>query len=201
VSERSVGSRVATAGDAETVTRIITASFKFDPVWSWVFPESAHQVERMAMWWRFLIDAALRTPWVWLTAGNEAASIWIPPGATELTEEEEARAPELLAELIGDRTETVLRGLGRFGEAHPHHEPHYYLSLLGTDPRHRGGGFGMGLLAENLAHIDAEHTAAYLESSNPANNARYERAGFARYGEFSVFDGGPVVTTMWRNAR
>jgi predicted GNAT family acetyltransferase len=58
----------------------------------------------------------------------------------------------------------------------------------------------MRLLAENLALIDEEHHAAYLESSNPANNGRYARVGFERVGEFTYPDG-PVVTTMWRPAR
>ena len=37
----------------------------------------------------------------------------------------------------------------------------------------------MGLLAENLQRIDAEGAPAFLESSNPANDHRYERLGFA----------------------
>ena len=38
------------------------------------------------------------------------------------------------------------------------------------------------LLAENLALIDAESMPAYLESSNPENDRRYERLGFAKVG-------------------
>jgi hypothetical protein len=57
------------------------------------------------------------------------------------------------------------------------------------------------LLTANLALIDKEHAPAYLESSNPANEARYERLGFARFGQFAVIDGGPVITTMWREVR
>jgi GNAT superfamily N-acetyltransferase len=40
------------------------------------------------------------------------------------------------------------------------HEPHYYLSLLGTRDEHRGRGLGMALLKENLARIDAERMPA-----------------------------------------
>ena len=47
----------------------------------------------------------------------------------------------------------------------------------------------------------AEHAPAYLESSNPANNARYEGVGFEVVGEFSAPNNGPVVTTIWRTAR
>jgi predicted GNAT family acetyltransferase len=56
----------------------------------------------------------------------------------------------------------------------------------------------MRLLAENLARIDAEGMPAYLESSNPVNDRRYEGVGFERVGEFSTPDGAHTVTTMWR---
>ena len=91
--------------------------------------------------------------------------------------------------------------LARFDAAHPREEAHYYLSLLGTHPRHRGRGIGMWLLAHDLEFVDAEHRPAYLESSNPANNDRYGRLGFEPVGAFSYPGGGPVVTTMWRPAR
>jgi len=90
--------------------------------------------------------------------------------------------------------------LARFEEAQPRTEPHFYLSLLGTHDDHRGKGIGMALLEENLARIDAEHMPAYLESTNPANLARYGRVGFVPIGEFSA-PGGPTATTMWRDAR
>ena len=56
----------------------------------------------------------------------------------------------------------------------------------------------MGLLAANLTRIDAESMPAYLESSNPANDARYERLGFEPRTKFSTPDGRHTVTTMWR---
>jgi len=39
---------------------------------------------------------------------------------------------------------------------------------------------------------------AYLESSNPANNPRYERIGFRWTGEFNTPDGKRTVAAMWR---
>jgi hypothetical protein len=42
---------------------------------------------------------------------------------------------------------------------------------------------------------------AYLESTNPANLRRYEGVGFAASGTFELPDGGPTVTTMWREPR
>jgi hypothetical protein len=58
----------------------------------------------------------------------------------------------------------------------------------------------MGLLRKTLARIDALGAPAYLESSNPANNERYESVGFQRRDEFTLPADGPLVTTMWRPA-
>ncbi len=54
----------------------------------------------------------------------------------------------------------------------------------------------MRLLARVLEQVDAEHAAAYLESTNPAKDRRYAAVGFERHGEFRYPGGGPVVTTM-----
>ena len=88
--------------------------------------------------------------------------------------------------------------LNRFEASHPSDEPHYYLSLLGTRPERRGEGLGVALLADNLRRTDAEGMPAFLESSNPANNVRYERLGFRQVGEFTTPDGARTVATMWR---
>ena len=189
--------RIATGLDLDGVSTTLWAAFHGDPLWSWAFPDR----DDLKVWWRFLINSALRYPWVWITSGCAAASVWIPPGASELTEQEEARVEPMLEDLLGTRSGEAIELLERFDASHPRGEPHYYLSLLGTHPDHRGRGLGMGLLAENLARIDEEGMAAYLESSNPDNVARYESVGFRRVGEFSTPDGSHTVATMWREAR
>jgi hypothetical protein len=59
----------------------------------------------------------------------------------------------------------------------------------------------MGLLAANLAQIDEQGFPVYLESSNRANDHRYERLGFVHVGEFAAPRGGPTVAGMWRAGR
>jgi L-amino acid N-acyltransferase YncA len=56
------------------------------------------------------------------------------------------------------------------------------------------------LLGENLRLIDAAGMPAYLEASNPANVALYERHGFEVRGSFKLPVAGPEVFTMWRDA-
>ena len=197
-----IAARVAsTDADLDLVTETISLAFDEDPTWGWAFPDAGRRQAQYAVWWRVLIAGAMRYPWVLLTERCEAAAVWIPPGGTELSEEDEGEIEPLLRELVGPRTGEVLELLERFDAAQPRDEPHYYLSLLGTHPVHAGRGLGMALLAENLQRIDEEGMPAYLESSNPANNHRYERHGFAKIGEFYPPSSAIPVTAMWRDAR
>jgi GNAT superfamily N-acetyltransferase len=185
---------VAIRADLEAVTRTLWLAFRDDPLWRWAFPDHA----QLEPWWRLLIGSAFRYPWVWVAGDYSTAAVWIPPDGSELTDEEEERVEPLVEELAGDRAPAVMQLIERFADSHPQERPHYYLSLLGTHPDSRGQGLGMALLRDNLDRIDAEGMPAYLESSNPANDERYERLGFTAVGEFSTPDGTHSVTTMWR---
>jgi GNAT superfamily N-acetyltransferase len=190
-------SRVATASDVPAVTATLTAAFAGDPLWRWAFPD----LDDLEAMWRLCITSALRYPWLRMLDDATAAALWIPPGGTELTEQEEADLEPMLRGRIGDRAKAVLELIARFEQTHPSDRPHYYLSLLGTHPDHRGKGLGMALLRENLDLIDAEGLPAYLESSNPANDTRYEGVGFRKVGAFTTPDGARTVATMWREPR
>jgi GNAT superfamily N-acetyltransferase len=193
--------RRAEPGDGPTVAAIITLAFASDPLWSRALARPDGATAHQALFWKLYVDGALRYPWVWLTEGGEATSTWIPPGGSELSADQEQALIGLADEYLESGREDFDELLARFEAAHPHGEPHYYLTLLATHPDHRGKGIGMALLEHNLDLIDAEGMAAYLESSNPANNDRYAAVGFEVVGEFAYPGGGPVVTTMWRAAR
>jgi hypothetical protein len=92
-------------------------------------------------------------------------------------DEEEARVEPLLRELVGSHADDVLTLLDRFDSNHPLQRPHYFL---------------------NLASIHELGMPAYLESSNRANDHRYERVGFTQVGEFEAPGGEPTVGCMWR---
>jgi GNAT superfamily N-acetyltransferase len=193
-----IAARRATPADTDVVTSIIELAFANDPLWNRAL--RTLPVGQRQPFWRLFTEGAIRHQWTWLLNDDAATSLWVPPGATEMTPDEEARMEDLASGLGAD--EDNFREMGRrFDAAHPRTEPHYYLSLLGTHPDHRGQGLGMRLVAHDLALIDEEHRAAYLESSNPANNRRYATVGFEPVGEFFYPGDGPVVTTMWRKAR
>lgn len=194
-----VEARVARADDLEALAETMARAFCSDPVWGWAFADPARKLEQQRVVWGFALRSALDHGWVWMMTGGTAAALWIPPGKPELRREDEERFQPLLEDLLGDGAPRIIDTFERFDRARPT-EPHYYLSLLATHPDHRGKGIGMGLLAENLALIDEEGAAAYLESTNPANHARYENVGFAKFDEFELGEDGPPVTQMWRDA-
>ena len=192
--------RIAGPDDLGIVTTIIERSFAEDPVWGPAYARAASPSVRTSIW-RSYLTPYLRFPCTWLSPGYESASAWIPPDEDEMTDEQWSGFSALLQTSLGPDAEPVLALFERFEASHPRHEPHYYLSLLGTHPDHRGAGHGMRLLADNLAQIDAETMPAYLESTNPGNDARYGRLGFEAIGSFEGFVPGSRITTMWRPAR
>ena len=194
----NAGARVAAPGDATTVTEILVRAFNKCPTWGWAFPDPQARAAQHRALWGLFVEGAMRFPWVWLGAGGVTTSVWIPPGESEMSDEQLDRLEPMLKQLLGTGASRVLATLDAFDAAHPHDEPHFYLSLLGTDPAQYGHGYGLGLLAENLRAVDAQGMPAYLESSNPANVPLYQRYGFRQVGSFDLPYGGPTVPTMWR---
>ncbi len=195
------GARVAGPSDLDRVVEIMVGAFYDDPVWSWAFPDPDLRRAQHRRFWRLYVEGAARYPSVWLNADETAAAVWIPPRGTDLSPAQEARVEPLLVELLGPEDAPRVIGAGdAFERAHPHEVEHYYLSLLGTDPAHRGKGVGLALLKQTLTRADEDDVPAYLEASNPANVALYERYGFRPRSTFTL-PGGPEVTTMWREAR
>jgi ribosomal protein S18 acetylase RimI-like enzyme len=183
------------------VIEILADSFYCDPTWSWAFPDPGRRRTQLTRWWGlYLRGARVNKDTVWVSENLEAASVWFAPGAHEFTPEQEALVEPLFVELVGtEQAGRIMALMGGFEEMRPKTQPHYYLSFLGTHTDHRGHGIGFSLLADNLAWVDTMNMPAYLEASNPANVALYQRYGFERVGEFTVPDG-PTLITMWRPA-
>lgn len=192
-------SRSATRHDVGTVTETITLAFLHDPVWSVALARPDGSTSHHAAFWELFVEGSLRYSTVYMTDDASAVSVWIPPGGTDLSDAQEAALKDLVGTALEPAAARSMVELWRrFAANHPRDEPHAYLSLLATHPDHRGQGIGQRLLAEDLARFDANGMPAYLESTNPGNDHRYERAGFERIGGFrAVLDDAPI-STMWR---
>jgi GNAT superfamily N-acetyltransferase len=191
--------RLATPADIDRVTETIAHAFEQDPVWSVALARSDGRVDHQRPYWRFFVAAAVDQRGVWMLDEAAAVSVWIPPGGVELPPEGLEELGRFNVEHLGpERSQQLDELFERFEASHPATEPHAYLSLLATHPDHRGHGIGQGLLAANLVRWDELGVPTYLESTNPANDHRYERAGFRRVGGFTAVRDGAPITTMWR---
>ena len=119
-----VGPRIATADDRDDVVSILTGAFHTDPTWSWAFPDASLRAAQFTRLWGLLVDGALRYPWVWLTPGDTATSVWIPPDGTDLSDEQEALVEPMVVELLGADAPRVIETMAMFDEAHPRAVPH-----------------------------------------------------------------------------
>ena len=193
--------RVAGTADVDRATETITLAFADDPVWSVALARSDGSTGHLAGYWRIFVAAAQAQGGVWLLDGGAAVSVWIPPDGVELDPASTAAFEALIGQAFSPAEVADLLALfERFEANHPRLEPHAYLSLLATHPDHRGKGIGQALLAENLRGWDEAGVPAYLESTNPANDHRYERAGFRAIGGFRAIRDDAPITTMWRMA-
>jgi GNAT superfamily N-acetyltransferase len=115
-----------------------------------------------------------------------------------VTGPQESALEDLLRRRLGDRqADQILRAFDLFESVTPG-EPHYYLSLLGTDPAHAGHGHGQRLLSHNLTLIDAEGASAYLECADDLVGF-YAKFGFRQINSIVLPDG-PRSNGMWRAA-
>lgn len=198
----TVDGRIAGPDDIDAMARTVALAFEADPVWGPAMDADRTTVGERTSLWRILVKGAVRNRWSSIVGDGAAASIWIPPGKPELDDDEEMALADALETVLGAAKAAAFQELvGRFEAHHRPGPPHAYLSLLATHPEHRGKGIGMRLLAEDIRRLDELHLPAWLESTNPANDARYGSVGFEPYGSFRTIDDQRLITTMWRPAR
>jgi GNAT superfamily N-acetyltransferase len=194
-------SRPISAAEVDAAARCITLAFAADPVWEPALRRADGSTSHHLPYWRLFIEGAMRYGTVRTSPGGEAVSVWLPPGGTELSEEQGRHLEELLGLALDPAGIAEIHELyARFEASRAALPDHYYLSLLATDPAHRGRGVGQALLAADLAVWDAGRMPSYLESTNPGNDHRYARAGFRTVGGFRAVRDDAWISAMWRDA-
>ncbi|MFI0408649.1 GNAT family N-acetyltransferase [Actinomadura sp. 3N508] len=194
--------RDAATPDAAEIAALLGRAFDDDPLWSWLVPDEASRVRRLAGVFEIMLRRVHLphggTELAGRDARTEAAALWNPPGHWHVPFRVQAAQTLPLLRVLGARTPVSLRTLGAIEKHHPR-EPHWYLAVLGTDPPAQGNGLGSALLRSRLDRCDAEGMPAYLESSKERNLPYYERFGFKVTRELALpGKGAPSIWLMWR---
>jgi GNAT superfamily N-acetyltransferase len=162
------------AAHRQVAVASLTLAFSADPVMRWGWPEP----ERYLSYWPRIADTLGRGAFDHATAygleGCVAVALWLPPGAAPDREAITRLMRESIDEETYDDTMRLFEQMDRF---HPD-VPHWYLSLIGVDPRAQGRGLGTRLLRPVLDACDSEHLPAYLKATSPRSRDLYGRHGF-----------------------
>lgn len=191
--------RLAHAGDARALSLVLARAFRDDPVHRWILPGEFDWALASDAFFAMVMRDLMRHETVFTTGACAGAALWIPPYPRPATVRERLAIAVRWYAALGRRASAIGVQLTRIERAHPR-TPHWYLAVLGIDPRHQRRGLGSALLAPILARCDADRVPAYLESSKRSNVPFYERHGFRMLGELAI-TGGPVIWRMQREAR
>ncbi|MGH9971659.1 MAG: GNAT family N-acetyltransferase [Pyrinomonadaceae bacterium] len=170
-------SQVEAAGAA------MARAFFDDHIMAYMFPDEDER-RRLAPWhFSAFIRYGHLFGEVYTTSGNpDGTAVWFRPGESELTTErlKQAgldKAPDVLGAAAWSRFNTVCDYVERL---HPKEapEPHWYLPLLGVDPRRQGQGAGSALLKVILDRADKDRLPAYLWTAKARNVPFYQQHGF-----------------------
>ncbi len=173
-----------------------------DPLFGYFARDHTHHHRFAPHMLRPVIEDAQRHGEVWVartTRGVAGSASWIAPGDMPRSKGRDLRiaAGALGAFAWGRNRANALRLLGAVDKRHPR-EPHWYLALLGVDPRFQRQGVGHALVEPVLERCDAEGQPAYLETQKEENLAFYARFGF-EVTKCVELDGAPPIWLMWRD--
>jgi ribosomal protein S18 acetylase RimI-like enzyme len=198
LASTSAGSlRLLANDDLPAASDVFARAFDVDPVVSLLLPDDVARA-RFARWMgEASIRAALPYASVWgveVTGELAGLAVWHPPSVVPgsigdtlaLLRGVPAVLPDLLrmsprfvlvAGLEPCRLRRLLHTQAR-ARAEAGVGPAWHLAYLAVAPEHQGNGYARLLLDHVLDRCDEDGTAAWLETTDPANPARYERFGF-----------------------
>ncbi|HMB77522.1 MAG TPA: N-acetyltransferase [Kiloniellaceae bacterium] len=180
---------VRTDATSDYIIDVLTLGFIADPILRWLYPEPRAYLENFPKTARLFGGAAFANETALNVDGGHAAAMWLPPDSHP---DGDGLMALFEAVLSHDVLEDAYKVFEIMDEIHPT-EPCWHLAFVATDPASRRKGYGSALIEHVLPRCDAEQKVAYLENTNPANTALYERHGFHVIGEIQAGKAPPML--------
>jgi GNAT superfamily N-acetyltransferase len=175
---------------------MLARAFAEDPLTRWLHPNPRSRARQARRTFAVRLRQLAPQDEIWTTPEHSGAALWALPGRWRDDLAASLRLLPLLPPLL-PRLGRIAQVTARIEAAHPR-VPHFYLSVLGTDPAAQGRGVASALLRPVLDRCDAERLPAYLETSTRRNVAWYARHGFAVRERLDLPGGAPPLWTLWR---
>ncbi len=188
--------RCATPAEEAAAIATLTLAFSTDPATRWTWPEPQAYLAAFPRFARAFGGAGFAKGGAHIVGDHAGTALWLPPGI----EPDGAALGELMRTTASPESMSDgMRVMQQMASYHPR-DPHWYLPLIGIDPKHQGKGLGGALLAYANGICDRDGVLAYLESSNPRNVPLYQRFGFEVMGRIQ-FGSSPTLVPMVRQPR
>lgn len=184
--------------DFGPLAAVLARAFYDDPVTAWFYPDAARRMQHARRFFAIRLRQLADQELIYTTPERSGAALWARPGRWR----ENLRQSLMLLPMLPVLLPRIVRCTHAVREIERRHPvaPHYYLSVLGTEPQQQGGGIGSALLGPVLQRCDCTAMGAYLESSKEGNLDFYARHGFAVTERIELPEG-PPLWLMWREPR
>ncbi len=192
--------------DRNEVVAVTARAFWNDPLFDYFTRDLLHEYELLPRLFRaYLKDVAGPEAAVWVAerAGRpRGVAGWISPGGYPRSATQELGRTLRTLRVIA-RAELRTRAIRLLREVEARHprDPHWYLSILATDPTAQGRGVGSALLGPVLERCDGESLLAYTETQKRDNVSWYGRFGFVVADTVELADTPPVWCLLREPAR
>ena len=178
--------------DVEAVAALLARAFADDPVLTFLLGEGRERERRLIFGTLCRdVERAGLIEGVRAEGRLAAVAVWLPPGAHPVPLRREASMVPSWARLATMHARAIprlLRATTALDRLHPR-EPHWFLSLLGTEPDLQRGGRGAALVEHGLRR--AGSVPSHLDTGRPENVPWYRRFGFEVADEVRLVPGAP----------
>jgi GNAT superfamily N-acetyltransferase len=170
-------------GQLEPASEVLTRAFYDDPTLIRFLTEPGKRQKLLRAMFRMMLSHAVGHGEVYAASPEmEGIAIWLPSGLPDITFWEALRGGGLTLPFKGGwrfmrrmkRDEDFIKGLRQ--RLVP--IPHWYLAVLGVDPKFQGKGYASRLLKPMLKKLDAQKLPCYLETSIEEYVPLYRHFGF-----------------------
>lgn len=167
---------VATAADRGRTVDTLVAAFVADPVLRYLFPDDASYPHCAGAFFGRLFDRRVPHGTIWTVGGGDAVAMWQQPDVDAADSGPDDT--DGLTEVLPAEALARVRRYDMAVHAALPATPFWYLGVLGTRPERAGQGWGGAVMRAGLRRAADDGLPAVLETSNPANVQRYQRAGW-----------------------
>jgi len=170
-------------GQVEPASEVLSRAFIDDPELVQLVPEPHKRERLLRSLFRMSLSHAVEYGEVYATSPDmEGVAFWLPSGVSDMTLWTMIRCGGL--GLLFKVSWKFLRKM-RKDETFAHElrrrlapSPHWYLAVLGVDPKFQGKGYASRLLKPILKRLDVEKLPCYLETSIEDYVPIYQHFGF-----------------------